>query len=113
MRGEVPSYRHPEDPKKCRRLHRVLFQIQTFWKRKTDKFIPIQSEFSLVRTISLVMKDIKSGKVTKLFNIIKPSKRRDHVSEEIVEEIQGLAMIHGGSNGEDQIDDACRNLLKS
>jgi hypothetical protein len=102
VKAEVLAYRNPRDQKSA-------------LAPPISAFIPIQKESTLQDTVAATIADVKTTNLHDLFKAIKPARKREAIPDELAPEFEhyrNLAMQRGGSNGEDQIHEACRTLLE-
>jgi len=115
IKAEVAAYRNPRNPNVASAPSMSAVSNTSFWKRRIDAFVPIQTGSTLPETVMYTLEDIKSVKLAGLFEKIRPAKKAKIVPDEVVRELreaEDSAMARGGANGEEEIYTACQELLE-
>ena len=115
IKAEQSAYRNPQKPNPVSAPPPSAVSHTSFWKRRLDAFVPIQTGSTLPETVMSALEDIKSVKLAGLFEKIQYAKKAEIVPDEVVRELRKAmhsAMARGGANGEDEIYHACRELLE-
>jgi hypothetical protein len=88
IKAEESAYRNPPKPNTVSAPPTNAISYTSFWKRRLDAFVPIQTGSTLPETVMSALEDIKSVKLAGLFEKIQPAKKAEIVPDEVVRELR-------------------------